>query len=99
LERLPVAVLGIGDDGIIAIANRTALRLFSKDGTRPLLGEIAGDVIPTELLTCILGGGNSKQDEKLSYRLADGREAKCWCCPMGETSLSKGVVLVIDADI
>ena len=55
LERLPVAVIGIGDDGIIAIANRSAHRLFSKDGTRPLLGEVASDVIPAELLSCVLG--------------------------------------------
>jgi FixJ family two-component response regulator len=99
LERLPVAVIGVGDDGIIAIANRSALRLFSKDGTRPLLGEVAGDVIPTELLSCVLGKKSSKHDEKLTYRFADGHKAKCWCCPMGEISLSKGVVLVIDADI
>jgi FixJ family two-component response regulator len=99
LEHLPVAVIGVGDDGIIAIANRSALRLFSKEGTRPLLGELAGDIIPTELLSCVLGEKNSKHDEKLTYRLADGRQAKCWCCPMGEISQSKGVVLVIDADI
>jgi FixJ family two-component response regulator len=99
LERLPVAVIGIGDDGIIAIANRSALRLFSKDGTRPLLGEVAGDVIPAELLSYVPGKNNGKQDEKLIYHLADGRQAKCWCCPMGEISSSKGVVLVIDADM
>ena len=52
LERLPVAVIGIGDDGIIAIANRSAHLLFSEDGTRPLLGEIASDVVPVDLLDC-----------------------------------------------
>ena len=99
LERLPVAVLGVGDDGIIAIANRSALRLFSKGGTRPLLGETAGEVIPAELLSCVLEEKNGKHDGILTYHLADGRQAKCWCCPMGETSQSKGVVFVIDADI
>jgi nitrogen fixation/metabolism regulation signal transduction histidine kinase len=99
LERLPVAVIGVGDDGIIAIANQSALRLFSRDGVRPVLGETASDVIPPELLSCALGGQDSKQDEKLTYHIADGRQAKCWCCPMGEISQSKGVVLVIDADI
>jgi FixJ family two-component response regulator len=99
LERLPVAVIGIGDDGIIAIANRSALNLFSKDGTRPLLGEVAGDVIPEELLKCVPAETNNKHNEKHTYLLADGRQAKCWCCPMGEISSSRGVVLVIDADI
>jgi FixJ family two-component response regulator len=99
LERLPVAVIGIGDDGIIAIANRRALRVFSREGTRPLLGEIATDVIPAEFLTCVLGTESGNHNEKLVCQLGDGRQASCWCCPMGETSLSKGVVLVIDADI
>jgi FixJ family two-component response regulator len=99
LERLPVAVVGIGDDGIIAIANRSAHHLFSEDGTRPLLGETASDIVPVELLDCARDETAHKLKEKLTYRLADGRQAKCWCCPMGEISLSKGVVLVIDADI
>jgi len=99
LERLPVAVIGVGDDGTIAIANRSALRLFSVDGPRPLLGETASDVIPAELLECVCGKADRRPDEKFVYHFADGRQAKCWCCPMGETSQSKGVVLVIDADI
>lgn len=99
LERLPVAVIGIGDDGVIAIANRAAHRLFSADGTRPLLGEGADDVIPAELLNCVSGEECRKLEEKLPYRLADGRQANCWCCPMGELSSSKGVVLVIDVEL
>ena len=89
LERLPVAVIGVGDDGIIAIANRSALRLFSKDGTRPLLGEAARDVVPPELLDCARSEAVDNPEEKLSYQLADGRKAKCWCCPMGEISESR----------
>jgi nitrogen fixation/metabolism regulation signal transduction histidine kinase len=98
LERLPVAVIGIGDDGVIAIANRNAHRLFSANGTRSLLGETAGDVIPPELLGCVHDEDNRKLDEKILYRLADGRKAKCWCSPMGEISSSQGVVLVIVTD-
>jgi len=94
LERLPVAVIGIGDDGVIAIANRCAHRLFSAEGTRPLLGEGAGDVIPAELLASVSGAEGSESG-KFIYSLTDGRQAKCWCSSMGEMSLSKGVVFVI----
>ena len=97
LERLPVAVIGIGDDGVIAIANRSAHRLYSAGGTRDLLGEAASDVIPTALLTFALN--DEKQVACCPYQLADGREVKCWCCPMGESSSSKGIVLVLDADL
>lgn len=94
LEDLPVAVIGIGDDGIIAIANRNAHRLFAADGTLPLLGEAATEVIPAEMRHC----AGSKPGEKARLRLADGRGADCWCCPMDGNSPSRGVVLVIDAD-
>ncbi|MFH2139734.1 MAG: response regulator [Pseudomonadota bacterium] len=96
LEHLPVAVIGIGDDGVIAIANRAAHRLFSQQGTQALLGETAGDVIPPELLACMAGAECERQRP---YLLDDGRQASCWCCKMGAFSLSKGFVLVIDVGI
>ncbi len=98
LEHLPVAVIGIGDDGIIAIANRNAHSLFVADGTRPLLGEMASDVIPAELKACMNKDTICKPEAQHTFRLADGRQAGCWCCPMGEISSSKGVVLVIVPD-
>jgi FixJ family two-component response regulator len=98
LERLPVAVLGIGDDGMIAIANRSALRLFSNEGSRPVMGEVVDDIIPVELLKRI-HGATGKAEENFTYKLEDGRQVKCWRCPMGETSASKGVVLVVDAGV
>lgn len=99
LEHLPVAVIGIGDDGVIAIANRVAHRLFSAEGTRPLLGEAASDVLPAELLNCVSGKECRKSDEKQPCWLDNGKAANYWCCPMGEASPSKGLVLVINADV
>jgi YesN/AraC family two-component response regulator len=95
LERLPVAVIGIGDDGVIAIANQNAHHMFSDKGERSLLGEAAADTIPEELLKCAAAEKHSQSDEKLSYQLANGKQAHCWCSPMGEISSSRGVVLVI----
>lgn len=95
LEHLPVAVIGIGDDGVIAIANRSAHRLLAADGARPLLGEMASDVIPAELQECMNGDKNRTPEEQCTFRLADGRQANCWRSSMGQISSSKGVVLVI----
>lgn len=94
LECLPVAVIGFGDDGIIAIANQNAHRLFSPGGSLPLLGEAAADIIPDELMNCVC----DKAIEKLQYRFPDGRTVHCWCSPMGGSSPSKGVILVIDVE-
>ena len=99
LENLPVAVIGIGDDGMIAIANRSAHRLFVADKIRPLLGEDAVEIIPAELLRCVSSEDSAKFKGKLPFHLTDGRQVNCWCYPMGEISSSKGVVIVIDADL
>jgi len=94
LEGLPVAVVGVGDDGLVAIANRNSRQLFSAGDGGPLLGEAAAAVLPQELLTCM--GNRSKACQHRS--LVDGRQVRCWCYPMGENSPAKGLVLVIDAD-
>ncbi len=98
LERLPVAVVGIGEDGVIAIANRNAHHLFSVNGTRPLLGETAADVFPPEILGNIRDRAVGTPEGNIRCRLADGRQATCWRSPMGKLSSSHGVVLVIVAD-
>ncbi|MCK5092487.1 MAG: PAS domain-containing protein, partial [Gammaproteobacteria bacterium] len=59
LENLPVAVLGIGDDGIIAVANQLAHRLLGDEGEY-LVGRPSGEVFP-EIL-----------NEVLQYAIADG---------------------------
>ena len=97
LEHLPVAVIGISEDGMVAIANQKAYQLFAAGGARPFLGEMANDVMPAELLEyirveeCIAGVGKKIQQ-------ADGNFFHCWCSTMGAISHSKGVVLVIDAE-
>ena len=98
LDFLPVAVLGIGDDGLIAVANQMAHTLFSKHGGQPLLGEMANDVIPPELLTGVANRECYKRAGKHYFRLADGRDAHYWCYSMGELSHANGAVLVIDTD-
>lgn len=92
LESLPVAVIGIGDDGMIAVANQMAQQLFGAGGARPLLGEQANEVIPAELFNCLAGGECCKQESN-QLTLADGRQFKCWHSPMGTLSASKGMVL------
>ena len=43
LEHLPVAVLGIGEDGMIAISNHHASTLFAGDSGSTLLGEFSSE--------------------------------------------------------
>ena len=96
LEHLPVAVIGIGEDGMIAVANKIAQQLFGAGETKALLGEEANTVIPAELLNCAFIACSKPEGPKPC--LADGREINCWCSVMGELSQSRGKVLVVDPD-
>ena len=92
-----MAVIGISEDGMIAIANQTARQLFAGGGSRPLLGEMAEEVLPKELLS-FMAAEKGVTGEGKKLQLADGKAMHCWRSPMGEISHSKGVVLVIDAE-
>jgi response regulator RpfG family c-di-GMP phosphodiesterase len=96
LEHLPVAVIGIGEDGMIAIANRMAHQLFGTDG-RALLGEAANTIIPPEL-SCSISGGARTGEECRKPFLAGGRKFSCRCNAMGGSSLSKGTILICMPD-
>jgi response regulator RpfG family c-di-GMP phosphodiesterase len=86
LENLPVAVIGIGDDGMVAVANKIAQQLFGAGVNRPLLGEAANSVIPAELLV----------SSPIPTRHTDNPGFHCWTSIMGELTRSKGRVLVVD---
>ncbi|MDP2197133.1 MAG: response regulator [Sulfurimicrobium sp.] len=84
LESLPVAVIGIDNDGVIAIANSMAHSLLGCGGERPLLGEQAQEMIPSELMSC---------SRDAIVTLPDGARLHCWQSTMGRLSFSQGMVL------
>lgn len=89
LEQLPAAVMCIGEDGVIIVANGMARLFFGAGGTQPLLGKMAKEIIPPELLNSVpTEGGASK-----NLQLADGREFTCWYNFMDGLSQSKGMIL------
>lgn len=97
LEHLPVAVIGIAEDGLVVIANKVAHQLFSAGGTRPLIGEAAKTVIPAELLNCDFIRCSKQEGNKPC--LADGRKINCWSSVISELAPSKGSVLVVDPEL
>lgn len=98
LEHLPVAVIGIGDDGWIAIANRAAHRLFPAESAKVLVGEAAGEVLPPDLLGWALSGTH-REGEGAKPFLLGAREIACRCRSMGEFSRATGVLLIIESDM
>lgn len=86
LEALPVAVIGIDNDGVIAVANSMAHVLLGCGGDRPLLGELAQEMFPPELMAC---------SGDVLVTLPDGTRIHCWQTTMGRLSFSQGTVLVL----
>ncbi|MDA8094442.1 MAG: response regulator [Betaproteobacteria bacterium] len=95
LDHLPLAVIGIGDDGLIAIANHEAHALFADRATRSLLGEPAQEALPGELLRRALTCRSAPEEGGPAVRLDDGRTLRCWCHRLSALSHAKGLVLVL----
>ncbi len=97
LENLPVAVIGIGDDGLIAAANQLAHVIFSSTGAgASLLGEAADTIIPADLLAWAWSGLHQRYADVNSFSV-NGHDVRCWCRSLGRFSDSRGALLVIDA--
>lgn len=92
LEQLPVGVVGVGEDGLIAVANNAANRVFVHNGDGPLQGSFATERLPAEMLACL--DNSFCMTGQLECRLADGRKIEFWCYHMGAKSQASGMVLV-----
>ncbi|MBZ0096557.1 MAG: EAL domain-containing protein [Sulfuricella sp.] len=91
LEHMPVAVVGVDEEGMIAIANRKADELFG--GASPLLGSMVEDSLPRPLLSCL--AEFSGEERGMPLALEDGHRYHVWCRAMGTESRSKGALLTI----
>ncbi len=96
LEHLPLAVIGIGDDGIIALANAMAYELLGEGGKQPLVGEAASDRIPPGLFAGMPPDPGHAAGGKGIVELPGGRKVCYWRYAMGQDSTSRGTVLVLD---
>ena len=89
LDHLPLAVIGIGVDGMIAVANECAQTWF---GSFP--GDEATSCIPIELLRCNFGDGVAPLPQ--AFILPDGRQGRFWCYTMGSQSDARGGILLVE---
>lgn len=95
-EVMPVAAIGIDENGLIVIANQMAHQLFSADGASSLLGEAADTVIPSDLLLWASSGLHQRHEDAQPFSVL-GHDVCCWCRTLGEFSKSRGTLLVMDA--
>ena len=89
-EYLPVGVIGVGVDGLIAVANRKADELFDAASKGTLVGAFAEERLPRAMIECL-----DCIDGRHVQRLDNGRDIMFWSHEMGAASSSKGRMLVI----
>lgn len=98
LEHLPVAILGIDDQYMIAAANRLADALFQRYPGECLLGLQVNGVLPATLLHALQQAADSESAAEFSggrLELENGSIMHVWISPMGELSQSKGTIVVL----
>lgn len=94
LEYLPVGVIGLDDNGMIAIANRKATQIYCGDaGT--LVGRMAAEALSPEMAACVAHTIDQGIAKHRLQPLPHGGQAEFWCHPMGSQSDARGVVLLI----
>lgn len=92
LEQLPLGVVGVGEDGLIAVANHVANRIFAHTGDGPLQGSVAAERLPAEMLKCL---DDSSTQTHHKFEAGNGMRLELWCHRIGNLSQAKGTVLVV----
>lgn len=97
LEHLPVAIIGLDENNMIAVSNRRADKLFGSHHAHCLLGLQANDCLPDTLLQVL-----QKTDSFILTEFnidivdsEDGNTLHAWVSPMGSSSRSKGTIVVL----
>jgi response regulator RpfG family c-di-GMP phosphodiesterase len=93
LEELPVAVLGIGGDKVIAVANRAAHEMFG-NGVG-LVGQLASDVLPTSMHVIYRYASEQKTPVSCTAELEEERHVEVHCSPFLHACQAGGVILVM----
>jgi len=78
LEHLPIGVIGVSEDNLIAVANQRALELFN-EGKSGLVGCMADAVLPLEVLDHCSTSGQCAQVGQKNLTLAGGRVVEVQC--------------------
>lgn len=93
-EYMPVGLIGVGEDGLIAMANGVANQLFGTKQQPSLAGSMA-----TECLHGVIADSLEHPGRRGSCKLENGRDVVFWSYSMGHSSSSEGKMLVVVPDV
>jgi hypothetical protein len=89
MQYIPLPVLGIDDDGLVAFANTRAETVLGKG--MPLLGSFADEALPQALAGCLAATAAGE----LGLVDVDGQCFEVMCHLLGRASRSRGRLVVL----
>ncbi len=92
LEKLPIAVLGIGDDGMVAFINKTAEKIYG-DGNRTLLTLDIHELFPESIHRLIKEAMDLNRATTLNSYTYRNRTLSIECLPFNDHNRGKGVIM------
>lgn len=97
LEHLPIGIIGIDEQDMIVISNKRAEEIFGQPPGACLLGLMAGDALPDELLQLLqkVYPGDLVQFDGEIVTLNEGVSIRVLINTMGDISQSKGIIIVL----
>ncbi|MDP1666785.1 MAG: response regulator [Methylobacter sp.] len=97
LEHLPIGIIGIDEQDMIVISNKRAEEIFGQPPGTCLLGLMAGDALPDELLQLLqkVYPGDLVQFDGEIVTLNKGVSIRVLINTMGDISQSKGIIIVL----
>ena len=97
LEHLPLGIIGIDNNNMIVASNRRAEALFCQPRGICLFGLMTTDILPEALLQLLPNtySGHFVQRDGGIVRLNESVSVHVLMCAMGDTSQSKGIIMVL----
>jgi EAL domain-containing protein (putative c-di-GMP-specific phosphodiesterase class I)/FixJ family two-component response regulator/GGDEF domain-containing protein len=90
LDNLPEAVIGIDEDGMVAVANTAAMMIFAEQAE--LLGRSAAEVLPADLQSVLEECDGRKVHTQCGLEYGS---SAVWCVRMGQRSNARGKLLIV----
>ena len=98
LENMPAGIIGVGDDGMIAITNNLTEKWLSKE-SESLIGSMAEQSLPPAMLDLYRQYLENNNSDSASLTLPNSLQLEVRCSKLGKSSNASGTVLVLTKTI
>jgi len=94
LENMPAGIIGIADDGLIAITNKSTEEWFAVD-SGSVIGSMAEDSLPKAICDLYKSVLKNNDEQCINITIDESLALEVRCKNLGESSSSKGTIIVL----